>query len=80
LLFEIENWEQIPPFKFYFDPFMKAYDDLVAELRRMWKAGPLHNSYYVERNTEMSNKIMELVRQYNIVKVLAGDELKRDQF
>jgi len=80
LLFEIENWEQIPPFKFYFDPFMKAYDDLVAELRNMWKLGPLRNSYYVERNTEMSTKIMELVRQFTIVKELAGDELKRDQF
>ena len=46
----------------------------------MHKAGPLHCSYYVERNKDMTEKIIELVRQYNIVKILAGDELKRDQF
>ena len=80
ILFEIESWDQIPPFKFYFEPFMKAYDELVAELRKMWKDGHLHMSYYVESNLVMSQKIYELVHQYNIVKVLAGDELKRDQF
>jgi len=46
----------------------------------MFIKGPLHVSYYVERNYEMSKKIFELMRQYNIVKVLIGDELKRDQF
>jgi len=44
----------------------------------MHKKGPLHCSYYVEKNTEMTRKIYELVRQYNITTVLAGDELKRD--
>lgn len=80
ILFEIENWDQCPPFKFYFDPMLAAYDELVNELRRMWKDGPLRASYYVERNTEMTKKIYELVRQYQIVLALAGDELKRDQF
>ena len=46
----------------------------------MWKLGPLRVSYYVERNLEMTKKIYELIRQYNIVKILAGDALKRDQF
>jgi hypothetical protein len=54
ILFEIESWDQIPPFKFYFEPFMKAYDELVAELRKMWKDGHLHMSYYVESNLVMS--------------------------
>ena len=56
----------------------EAYKELVKVLRAMHKAGPLHCSYYVERNTEMVAKIIELVRHYNIVKVLTGDELKRD--
>ena len=46
----------------------------------MHKLGPLRCSYYVERNLKMTHKIMTLVHQYNIVKVLMGDELKRDQF
>jgi len=46
----------------------------------MHKAGPLHCSYYIERNSLMAAKIIELVRQYNIVKVLTGDALKTDQF
>ena len=62
------------------DPLKDAYDDLVNELRSMHKLGPLRCAYYVERNTKMSQKIMALVAQYNIVKVLMGDELKRDQF
>ena len=37
-------------------------------------------SYYVERNTEMTKKIYTLIDQYTIVKELAGDDLKRDQF
>ena len=39
----------------------------------------MYISYYVERNILMTDKIFELVRIYNIVKVIAGDELKRDQ-
>lgn len=79
-LLDLENWDEKPCFKFYLDPLKDAYDDLVNELRSMHRLGPLRCSYYVERNTKMSNKIMALVHQYNIVKVLMGDELKRDQF
>lgn len=46
----------------------------------MHKLGPLRVSYYCERNTEMSRKIIALMREYNIVKWLCGDDLKRDQF
>lgn len=46
----------------------------------MHRLGPLRMSYYVERNYEMTVKIMDLVRHFNVVKVLLGDELKRDQF
>lgn len=79
-LLEIEDWEQVPPLKFYLDPMLEAFRELVKVLRVMHDKGPLRMSYYVERNYEMSKRIMELVRQYNIVKRIAGDELKRDQF
>ena len=79
-LLELENWENIPPFAFYLEPMRHAYKELVTCLRDMHKRGPLYVSYYVERNTEMGKKIAELVRQYNIVKILAGDDLLRDQF
>mmetsp|Transcript_46190 Transcript_46190/g.61151 ORF Transcript_46190/g.61151 Transcript_46190/m.61151 type:complete len:529 (+) Transcript_46190:35-1621(+) len=79
-LLELEGWEEVPPLRFYFEPLQKAYRELVKVLRDMHKAGPLHCSYYVERNLAMTKKIYELVRQYNIVGILAGDELKRDQF
>lgn len=77
-LLAIENWEEKPPFKFYLDPLKKSYDDLVTELRGMHRKGPLHCSYYVERNNAMAEKILALVHQYNIVKVLVGDVIKRD--
>lgn len=54
MLFEIENWDMVPPFKFYFEPFMKAYNELVTELREMDKLGYLRISYYVERNLVMT--------------------------
>lgn len=79
-LLAIERWEEIPPFKHYLDPLKAAYDDLVNELRAMHKLGPLRSSYYIERNIKMSQKIITLVHQYNIVKRIMGDELKRDQF
>ena len=37
-------------------------------------------SYYVERNTVMTQRIFTLIKEYNIVKRLAGNDLKRDQF
>jgi len=77
-LLQIENWQECPPFKFYLDPLQKAFNELAAVLKEMRRLGPLRNSYYVERNYEMTNKIFELMRQYNIVKILIGDELKRD--
>ena len=79
-LLAIEVWDQSPPLKFYLDPLLDAYTKLVKELRRMHEAGPLRCSYYVERNLEMTKSIFELVRQFNITKILMGDELKRDQF
>ena len=56
-----------------------AFEEQVAELREMHKKGPLRVSYFVERNIMMTEKIFELVRIYQVVKTLAGDELKRDQ-
>ena len=79
-LLAIDGWDQSPPLKFYLDPLLQAYTVLVKELRRMHEAGPLRCSYYVERNLEMTKGIFELVRQFNITKILMGDELKRDQF
>ena len=77
-MLEIPDWQECPPFEFYLTPLQQAYDALVKELRRMNDAGPLRCSYYVERNLDMTKCIFELVRQYNITKVLIGDELKRD--
>ena len=61
-------------------PLKEAFDSLIKELRTMHELGPLRMSYYVERNTIMTQKIFHLIKVYNIVKILAGDQLKRDQF
>ena len=45
----------------------------------MEKQGTLRIFYYIERNALMTDKIYELIRVYNIVKEIAGDDLKRDQ-
>lgn len=79
-LLEIPNWQNIPPFEFYLTPMKNAFDNLQKELREMNNLGPLRVSYYVERNYEMTKKIMLLVKEYNTVAWLCGDELKRDQF
>ena len=72
-LLALEDWKEKPAFKFYLDPLEEAYDSLVSELRSMHKLGPLRCSYYVERNTEMSKKIMTLVHLYNKVRTIMGD-------
>ena len=74
------EWQSVPPFAFYMNPMQEAYDSLVSELREMHKKGPLRMSYYVERNYEMTKRIYKLVEHYNIVKILMGDKLRRDQF
>ena len=79
-LLETPNWRDIPPFRFYIEPLKVAFDELIKVLRHMQELGPLRMSYYVERNTEMTKKIYTLIDQYTIVKELAGDDLKRDQF
>ena len=78
-LLDLDGWQLDPALKFYFSPMMAAYNELVDELREMHRKGHLRVSYFVERNVAMTEKIFELVRQYQTVKVLAGDELKRDQ-
>lgn len=72
-LLELEGWEENQNLRYYFTPLQNAYRELVKVLRGMHKAGPLHSSYYIERNLEMTKKIMEMARQYNIVNQLAGD-------
>ena len=61
-LLDIEECQKVNPFKFYMAPMQSAFDRLIAELRAMWKKGPLRVSYYVERNLEMTKRIYELVR------------------
>ena len=79
-MLEIPGWPECPPLAYYLNPLKAAFDDLIDELRKMHKLGFLRISYYCERNKDMVEKIFHLVKQYNIVKVLAGDDLKRDQF
>lgn len=79
-ILEIPNWRDIPPFEFYIRPLKNAFDNLQKELKEMHNLGPLRVSYYVERNYEMTVKIITLVKEYNTVAWLCGDELKRDQF
>lgn len=79
-ILDLPGWKDCPPFAFYLNPMQDAWDALTKELLQMHTDGPLRISYYVERNYEMTVKTMDLVRHYNIVRVLLGDELKRDQF
>ena len=79
-MLEIPNWREIPPFEFYLTPLKNAFDNLQKELKDMHEKGPLRVSYYVERNYEMTVRIITLVKEYNTVAWLCGDDLKRDQF
>jgi len=77
---DIEDWENEPCFAFYFTPMKEAYDKMVEHLRELHNNGFLHFYYVIERNRTLQELVIELIRQYNIVKLLAGDDLKRDQF
>ena len=61
LLFEVDDWQNIPPLAYYFSPLKASYDALVDELRKMHNLGPLRMSYYIERNLGMVTKIIDLV-------------------
>ena len=79
-LLQLPDWKDCPPFRFYLTPMQDAFDELIDECKRLFKLGALRMSYYVHRNEIMVTKIIKLVKQYNIVKELIGDDLKRDQF
>ena len=79
-ILDIPGWRDSPPLEFFIRPMQNAFDELVAELRAMKERAPLHVSYYVERNYEMTVKIMNFTHQFNIVRWLAGDDLKQTQF
>ena len=46
----------------------------------MHKAGPLRNSYIIEKNEALAEDIDAMVKRDNIAQLLMGDELKQDQF
>ena len=46
----------------------------------MYIDGPLRYYYVCERNRTLQELVIKLIHEYNIVKILAGDDLKRDQF
>lgn len=79
-ILDIEDWENEPCFRFYFTPLKEAYDKMVDELRTLHENGSLRFYYVIERNRTLQELVIALIHQYNIVKMLAGDELKRDQF
>lgn len=74
-----KDWKEIHPFAFYLQPLRDALDDVIKELLRMQKAGPLRNHYILEKNTDLMDKIVTMVKLDNTAQWLMGDELKRDQ-
>ena len=73
------NWKEIHPFAFYLQPLRDALDDVINELLRMRKAGFLRSHYILEKNTDLMEKIVAMVKLDNTCQWLMGDELKRDQ-
>ena len=53
---------------------------MVDELRTLHENGPLHYYYVIERNQTLQQLVIKVIKEYNVVKILAGDDLKRDQF
>lgn len=77
---KIDNWEKVPPFKFYLSPLDAAITKVRKNLMKMEKDGVLFIKYKIEENTQLQLDIIDMVKQDGIAQWLVGDELKQDQF
>ena len=60
---KVDNWRNIPPFRFYFEPLEKALNKTIEELLAMEKRGPLQIRYSIPNNEEMFNKIVDTMKE-----------------
>lgn len=63
---KIENWREIKPFKFFLQPLLNALNEVIEELLRMRKAGPLKSRYFIEHNEVLQEKVIKMI-EYDIV-------------
>lgn len=61
-ILKIENWEQIPPLKFYLEPLHIAVDEVRKCLIDMNNLGPLRCKYIVEHNEELLKRVKHMVK------------------
>lgn len=77
---KVENWKNIPPFKFYFDPLEKKLQELIVEINSMHKKGVLQVKYNIPYNENMHTLICATMELDMKVQWLAANPLKQDQF
>lgn len=77
---KVENWRNIKPFKFYFQPLENALNLSIEELLAMNKRGKLQVRYAVTLNEKMHDTICATIAEDVKVQWLAATPLKRDQF
>ena len=58
---KVANWENIPPFNFYFRPLQDALDKTIKTLLDMHKKGPLRCKYNIPMNTELQANVIDMV-------------------
>ena len=78
-ILKIEDWRNIKPFHYYLQPLTNALNDVIAELLRMRKAGPLRSKYFIENNEELQKRVIHMVDCDIVAQWLVGDVLKQNQ-
>lgn len=74
------GWRESPPLAFYFHPLNDAIREVRDCLLKMNEEGILHCKYVLELNEELMAKCLTMVERDFVAQILAGDELKQDQF
>lgn len=72
---KVPDWENIPPFHFYFRPLKDASDKTIKTLLDMFAKGPLLCKYNIPKNTELQANLIDMVEKDNIVQWLAATHL-----
>jgi hypothetical protein len=57
-----ENWRNIHPIHFYFQPLKSKFDEVIKCLLEMRKAGFLRAKYVIEDNVVLQDKYIAMIK------------------
>ena len=78
-LLKLDNWEEIPPMKFYLTPLKDSIKTVRDEIIVMRNKGQHRCKYYIEENEPMHAYVIDMVKKDVTAQWLMRNKLKIDQ-